>query len=256
MTDLAANDHTAPDHLDRGDGLRLAYRRVAGDGPGLVWLGGFHSDMTGTKALALDAWARRTGRACVRFDYFGHGESDGDFADGVISRWRDDALAVLDGLTEGPQILVGSSMGGWLALLAALARPERVAGLVLIAPAPDFTERLMWDQFPEDIRRAIRENGQWLRPSAYNDGPYPITRALIDDGRSQCVLGGPIPIHAPVRILHGVADADVPWTLAQELMARLDSRDVTLTLVKDGDHRLSEPAQLALLTTTVASLSA
>lgn len=254
MTDTAANDHTAPGFLERGAGARLAYRRVVGDGPGLLWLGGFHSDMTGTKALALDAWARRSGRACVRFDYFGHGESDGDFADGVISRWREDALAVLDALTDGPQILVGSSMGGWLAVLAALARPERVAGLVLIAPAPDFTQRLMWEQFPEDVRQTIAETGQWFRPSAYNDGPYPITRALIEDGRRHCVLEGPIPIRAPVRILHGVADADVPWRLAEELMDRLESPDVTLMLVKDGDHRLSEPAHLALLTHTIATL--
>ncbi len=249
----------APQRLDRGDGEVIAYHRVEApkaSGPGLVWLGGFHSDMGGTKALALDAWARANARASVRFDYFGHGESSGDFAHGTITRWREDALAVLDQLTEGPQILIGSSMGAWLALLTALARLERVAGLVLIAPAPDFTERLMWAQFSSDIRAEIETTGQWLRPSAYGDGPYPITKALIEDGRRWLLLdrGAAIPLTMPVRILHGEEDADVPWSLAHELMGALASTDVHLTLVKGGDHRLSGPQQLTLLTRTVAAL--
>lgn len=255
----AASAPAAPQRLERGDGAVLAYHRVRGPdngAPGVVWLGGFHSDMGGTKALALDAWARAQGRSYVRFDYFGHGESAGAFEDGTISHWRDDALAVLDALTTGPQVLVGSSMGGWLALLAALARPQRVAGLVLIAPAPDFTQRLMWDVFADDVRAEIETTGRWMRPSAYGEDPYPVTRALIEDGRRHLLLDQPsLPIRVPVRILHGLEDADVPWTLAHTLMEKLESADVTLTLVKGGDHRLSEPAQLSLLTRTVAELA-
>lgn len=220
-----------------------------------MWLGGFHSDMEGGKALAVDAAAQAAGRAFVRFDYFGHGQSEGAFAAGTVSTWRDDALAVIDDLTDGPQILVGSSMGGWIALLCALARPERVAGLVLIAPAPDFTERLMWDGFSDAVRAEILETGQWMRPSEYDPDGYPITKALIEDGRQHRVLDKPIiPVTAPVRILQGMDDADVPWRHALETAEKLASDDVALTLVKGGDHRLSTDPDLARLIHTVMTL--
>lgn len=243
-----------PQWLDRPNGDRLAYhiRNADGDGPGLLWLGGFNSDMGGTKALALDAWAEESGTPMVRFDYFGHGQSTGAFAQGTISQWKDDALAVIDALLPGPFVLVGSSMGGWIALLAALAQPERVKGLVLIAPAPDFTERLMWDQFSDEVRREIEQTGQWLRPSAYGDPPYPITKRLIDDGRQNLLLNAEsIDITAPVRILQGMNDEEVPWRHALELCEKLTSKDIAMTLVKHGDHRLSSPDDLTRLIATV-----
>jgi pimeloyl-ACP methyl ester carboxylesterase len=236
--------------LPRPDGSRLAYalRRAARSGaPGFVWMGGFHSEMTATKATALDAWAQETGAGLLRFDWFGHGRSDGAFEDGTITRWIDDGLAALDALTNGPQVLVGSSMGAWMALHAALARPERVAGLVLIAPAPDFTEDLMWAEFPEEVRVRIMETGSWPRPSAYGEAPYPITRGLIESGRRHLLLRGPIAFSGPVRILHGQRDPDVPWGRSLDLMERLTGEDVEVRLVKDGDHRLSSPRGLALL---------
>jgi pimeloyl-ACP methyl ester carboxylesterase len=203
--------------------------------------------MTGTKGTALDAWAAERGRALLRFDYFGHGQSSGNFREGTITRWRDDALAVLDGLTEGPQILVGSSMGGWIALLAALARPERVKAMLLIAPATDFTEALMWARMPPEIRAEIMERGEWLRPSAYDPEPYPITRGLIEDGRKHLLLGSPIKLGFPVHILQGMKDPDVPWQHAVKLTETIED-DVALTLLKHGDHRLSTPPELAQLT--------
>lgn len=233
----------------RPDGATIAYRRLSGRGPGILWLGGFHSDMAGTKAQVLSDWAAAEGRAFVRFDYFGHGASSGDFADGTISRWRDDALAVLDSLTEGPQVLVGSSMGGWMATLLAKARPERVAGLVLIAPAPDFTEELIWAKMPEEVRRTVLEQGQWMYENAY-EAPYPITRALIEDGRSNLVLSGKIAVNGPVRILHGDADRDVPWQHGLKLVERCEA-DVMFTLVKGADHRMSGPRELKLIVDTV-----
>jgi hypothetical protein len=243
---------TEPSYLDRG-GERLAYARRRGAGPGIVWLGGFLADMEGTKAQAVDAWAGRAGRACLRFDYFGHGRSSGDFLQGTISRWRDDALAVLDTLTEGPQILVGSSMGGWIAMLAAKARPERVAGLLLIAPASDFTEDLMWEQMPEEARRAVVRDGLWQRESVHAEECYPITRALIEDGRQNLILNEKHALPFPVRILQGMADPDVPWPHALKLAGAIDG-DVTVTLVKKGDHRLSTPSDLKLLESTLEAL--
>jgi len=241
--------------LDRGDGERIAYARIQGAGdPGVLWLGGLHSDMTGTKATALAAWAERTGRACTRFDYFGHGASTGAFVDGTISRWRDDALAVLDQVTQGPQILVASSMGGWVATLVALARSDRVAGIVYIAPAPDFTELLMWNEFSDDIRTILKTKGVYRRPSDYDDDAYEISMRLIEDGRTNCVLGAPIGIRCPVRILHGTADADVPWRLSLTLIEQLQSDDVALTLVKDADHRISDPADIRRLLALVEDL--
>ncbi len=234
----------------RGDGETIAYLRHAGKAPGIVWLGGFKSDMTGTKAAFLHEWAERRGQGFLRFDYFGHGRSSGDFRAGTIGRWRDDALAVLDHLTEGPQILVGSSMGGWIALLAAELRPERVKALVLIAPAPDFTEDLMWAQMSPEIRQQIMSEGAWARPSLYDDQPYIITRALIEDGRLHRVLGRKLKIACPVRILQGMNDPDVPWQHALRLVEALPGNP-SLTLVKEGDHRLSTPSDLKQLGETL-----
>ena len=242
-------------NFTREDGETIAYLKRGGKRPGVVWLGGFHADMMGTKAEVLDAWAEARGQAFLRFDYYGHGASSGTFAKGTISRWRDDAAAVLERLCDGPQILVGSSMGGWIALLLALAKPEKVAGLLLIAPAPDFTEKLMWAEMSEDIRRTILEEGAWRRPSAYGDDPYPITRALIEDGRRNCILDAPIAIDRPVHILQGMKDPDVPWRHALALMERL-SGNPTLTLVKEGDHRLSTPADLARIAVALDALVA
>lgn len=229
--------------LTRDDGQTIAYLRCAGKMPTVVWLGGFKSDMGGTKAQALAVWAKESGRSLLLFDYFGHGASSGDFRNGTIGRWRDDAVAVMDRLTEGELVLIGSSMGGWLALLAALARPQRVRGMLLIAPAVDFTEALIWQRLPQDAREQIMTAGEWLRPAAYDPDPYPITRALIEDGRRHLLMGAPLKLACPVRILQGMRDPDVPWQHAVRLVETLQG-DVTLTLVKDGDHRLSVPADL------------
>jgi hypothetical protein len=241
--------HSAGAHtLQRLDGERIAYRRLQGAGPTVVWLGGFHSDMEGSKALALHDWALGAGRAYLRFDYFGHGASSGAFEDGTIGRWRSDALAVIDQLTTGSLILVGSSMGGWLACLCALARPERVKALVLIAPAADFTDKLMAPGLPPEAHTALERHGRWTRPSAYDDGGYVITARLLDEGRGWSILpppgGAPVAITAPVRILQGGADPDVPWRHALDLAQALPGDDVVFTLIKDGDHRLSRPQDL------------
>ena len=233
----------------------MAYRRSGADlsGAGLVWLSGFNSDMQGSKVLALEAWAAGHGHPFLAFDYSGHGMSDGDFADGTISAWREDSLAAIDALTEGPQILVGSSMGGWMALLAALARPERIAGLILIAPAPDFTETLMWPEFSPAVQQEIIETGVHMRPSDYGE-PYPITRALIEDGRQWQILDAPIAFTGPVRILQGMDDPDVPWIHAQRLVNALTSPDLIFTLIKDGDHRLSREQDIARLLSTAGEI--
>jgi pimeloyl-ACP methyl ester carboxylesterase len=242
-------------YLARPDGERLAWRRVAGEGPTVVWLSGYRSDMIGTKAEALAAWAADRGRAYLRFDYFGHGESSGDFArGGSISRWREDALAVIDELTQGPLVLVGSSMGGWISCLAAMARPERIAAMVLIAPAPDFTSKLMPLTIPPEGQAAIRETGVWMQPSPYGD-PNPITARLLEDGARWSILDAPVPIAAPVRILQGGEDPDVPWRHALELAQALKSQDVVFTLIKDGDHRLSRPQDIARLLAAVDELT-
>ena len=239
--------------LERPDGERLAWRRVAGEGPTVVWMGGFKSDMAGTKAQALAEWALATGRAYIRFDYFAHGESSGDFAQGTITRWREDAMAVLAELVEGPAVLVGSSMGGWIACLAAMAAPERVAAMVLVAPAPDFTEKLMAPEIPPEGLAELDRNGVWFRPSLYGE-PYPITRALLEDGARWSILPGPVPIEAPVRVLQGGADPDVPWRHALELANALNSDDVVFCLIKDGDHRLSRPQDIERLVAAVEAL--
>jgi pimeloyl-ACP methyl ester carboxylesterase len=240
----------------------IAVRIREGAPPGLFWLGGFKSDMQGTKAAALDQWAAAQGRACVRFDYSGHGESGGAFRDGTIGRWLDESLVVFDAFARGPQVLIGSSMGGWLALLLAqaLARrdnagPASLAGMVLIAPAVDFTEELMWKRMPLAIRKEIETAGVWLRPSEYSAEPYPITRRLIEEGRQHLLLGGMIETGCPVRILQGVQDPDVPWDHTVELVSRFARDDVVLTLVKDGDHRLSRPEDIERLCAAVAEFA-
>jgi pimeloyl-ACP methyl ester carboxylesterase len=267
------NDKTLK-FLQIGDGAEqraIAVRCQEGALPGLFWLSGYKSDMKGTKAEALAHWAQAANRACVRFDYFGHGESGGAFTDGTIGRWLADSLAVFDACCRGPQIFVGSSMGGWLALLMArelrrrprpspspsagqggAAAPASVAGLVLVAPAVDFTEELMWKRFTPAIKRELEETGVWRRPSQYSPEPYLVTRQLIEEGRNHLLLGGMIETGCPVRILQGVEDPDVPWRHAVELVSRLASDDVVLTLVKDGDHRLSRPEDIERLIRAVA----
>jgi pimeloyl-ACP methyl ester carboxylesterase len=233
------------------EGRRLAFRHNPASTGKLtfVWMCGFKSDIGGTKVLRLEDWANRTGHGFLAFDYSGHGQSDGAFEDGTVSQWRADALAAIDSQTDGPLVIVGSSMGGWMALLAALARPDRVKGLVLIAPAPDFTEKLMWPDFPPEAQAEIMEQGFTLRPSGY-DEPYTITRALIEDGRQWQVLEKPIAFDGPVRILQGMQDADVPWTHAARLVDAMTTSDLTITLIKDGDHRLSREQDIARLLAT------
>jgi pimeloyl-ACP methyl ester carboxylesterase len=263
MTNPAPIDQE-PTFIEVGEGdghRRIAVRARAGSGPGLFWLGGFNSDMRGTKALALDAWAAEHGRACLRFDYSGHGESGGAFIDGTIGRWLEEAIAVFEQFCRGPQVVIGSSMGGWMALLLARAIASReakqatLAGLVLIAPAPDFTEQLMWNAFSDEVREEIRTKGVWMRPSEYDDGtPYPITRALIEEGRNHLLLGSAIEVGCPVRILQGAQDPDVPWQHAFALAHRLPAEDVVLTMIQDGDHRLSRPQDIARIMAAVAEM--
>src|SRR6266853_2288820 len=237
----------------------IAVRARAGGGPGLFWLGGFNSDMQGTKALALDAWAAERGRACVRFDYSGHGESGGACIDGTIGRWLEESVAVFEQFCDGPQVVIGSSMGGWMALLLAREMARRggsratLAGLVLIAPAPDFTEALMWNGFSPEVRQQIEAKGVWLQPSQYGE-PYPITRTLIEEGRNHLLLGSAIEVGCPVRILQGAQDPDVPWQHAFALAHRLPSEDVVLTMIQDGDHRLSRPQDIARIMVAVAEM--
>ncbi|MCO8145693.1 alpha/beta hydrolase [Rhodovulum tesquicola] len=246
----------APEFLTTPEGRRLAHHRLPGAGPGLVFLGGFMSDMTGTKATHLEAWARAEGRAFLRFDYSGHGQSSGAFADGCIGDWSADAAAAIAALTEGPQVLVGSSMGGWIALLLARAMPERVVGLVGIAAAPDFTEDSMWAGFAEAQRTRIMAEGRIEIPSAYADSPYTITRRLIEDGRANLVLRTPLRLPFPVRLLQGTADEDVPVPVALRLLDHMDCADARLTLVKGADHRFSEPDNLALVEAAITDLTA
>ena len=261
MTNPASSD-PEPDFIEVGEGFgrrRIAVRARGGAAPGLFWLGGFNSDMRGTQALALDAWAAEHGRGCVRFDYSGHGESSGEFRAGTIGQWLEDSLAVFEAYCEGPQVVIGSSMGGWMALLLAreLAKREgsraSLAGLVLIAPAPDFTEALMWNGFPPEVKQEIESKGVWLRPSEYGE-PYPITRALIEEGRNHLLLGGAIEVGCPVRILQGAQDPDVPWQHAFALAHRLPADDVVLTMIQDGDHRLSRPQDIARMIAAVAEI--
>jgi len=244
-----------PDFLEKPDGARVAYAHTPGHTPTVVFLGGFASDMTGTKATYLERWCRGRGQAFLRFDYQGHGASSGAFADGTVGAWADDARFAVERVTDGPLVLVGSSMGGWIMLLVALAMRARIRALVGVAAAPDFTEDLMWRQLDDETRRTLEREGVLQVPSEYDEQPLTITRRLIEEGRRHLLLDSRIALHCPVRLLHGTADGDVPWQCSQRLMAALASDDVTLTLVKAGDHRLSEPRALALLGATVASVS-
>jgi pimeloyl-ACP methyl ester carboxylesterase len=264
MTEPSTMPATEPEPVfvevgKNGGQRRIAVRARPGGGPGLFWLGGFHSDMRGTKALALDAWAAEQNRACVRFDYSGHGESGGAFTDGTIGRWLEEAVAVFSQACRGPQVLIGSSMGGWVALLLARELAKRtshaasLAGMVLIAPAPDFTEELMWKTFSPEARHEIETKGFWLRPSEYGE-PYPITRGLIEDGRKHLLLGSAIDVGCPIHILQGGQDPDVPWRHAFALAHRLPADDVVLTMIQDGDHRLSRPQDIARIIAAVAEM--
>jgi len=239
--------------IDRGDGVKLAVRLLSGRSPTIVFLPGFRSDMNGDKATHLAALCAEHGQALLRFDYSGHGESGGKFEDGTISSWTEDALAAIDQATAGPLILVGSSMGGWIALLVARARPHRTAALIGLAAAPDFTERLMWDAMAPPERARLLADGVLHVPSQYGP-PTPITRALIEDGRRHLLLDGPIALDGPVRLLHGQRDLDVPWETSLRLAERITSADVRTILVKDGDHRLSRPQDLVLLADVLAPL--
>ena len=244
-----------PLYLEPGDGRRIAYHKTEPDPenkrPGVLFLGGFRSDMTGTKAVHLENWAKSTGRAFIRFDYTGHGASSGAFEDGAIGDWARDAEDVLSALTVGPQIVIGSSMGGWIALLLARRAPARIAGLVGVAAAPDFTEDGMWARFSETQRAEIEAVGRLELPSDYSDEPYVITRRLIEDGRDHLVLRDPLRVDAPVRLLQGTADDDVDVSVALRLLDHLEGADIRLTLIKDADHRLSEPRELALLVSEI-----
>lgn len=244
-----------PRFLDGPGGAKIAYHHTPGKTPGVVFLGGFMSDMSGTKAVHLEQFCRHRGQAYTRFDYSGHGESDGRFADGTIGRWRDDALRVIDQVCDGPQILVGSSMGGWIMLLAACARPARVAGMIGIAAAPDFTEDLMWQRFSTGEKEALLAQGRLEQPSDYGEDPYVITLELIEDGRKHLLLRDRIEYDGPAHFLHGMADPDVPWQLSLRAAEHLTSRAVTVGLIKDGDHRLSRPEDLARLEAALADMT-
>jgi pimeloyl-ACP methyl ester carboxylesterase len=243
--------------LNPGEGARIAYENLPGASPGVLFCPGFNSDMQGDKALALRAWCATHGRQFTRFDYSGHGQSSGRFEEGTIGQWLRDTLAVLDEVTAGPQLVVGSSMGGWIMLLAALRRPQRVAGLVGIAAAPDFTESLWRDGLDADQRESLDRSGYCEIPNCYDDGePYRIGRQLLEEGRDHLLLDADIPIDLPVRLIHGQLDEDVPWEHSLTIARHLQGDDVEIQLVKDGDHRLSRPRDLARLTRTLDALLA
>ncbi|KGJ02047.1 Pimeloyl-ACP methyl ester carboxylesterase [Paracoccus halophilus] len=241
--------------LDGPQGRRIAYNRIAGQGPGVVFLGGFKSDMQGTKAVFLEDWARARGRAFLRFDYSGHGESDGTFEEGCIGDWLADARAVIEELTEGPQVLVGSSMGGWISLLLAREMPGRLAGMVTVAAAPDFTERGFWAGFSDLEKAMLKRSGRVAVPSDYGE-PYVITRRLIEEGREHLVMQDPLSLPFPVRLLQGTADTDVPAEWATDLLAHASGEDLRLVLVKGADHRFSTPACLELVSDAVEEVLA
>jgi pimeloyl-ACP methyl ester carboxylesterase len=227
---------------------------LQGDGPGVIFCNGFKSDMTGGKVLALESWCAGAGRQFTRFDYQGHGASSGKFEDGTIGKWKADTMAVLDEVTSRPQIVVGSSMGGWMAFLLAVARTERIVGIVGIAPAVDFTQALLWPRMTDEARRQVEEEGVWYRPSEYDLEPYPITKALIEEGRNNLLMPGPIPFYGPVRLIHGMRDEAVPWEHSLKIADAVASDDVELSLVKDGEHRLSRNSDLDRLISTVQNV--
>jgi pimeloyl-ACP methyl ester carboxylesterase len=249
-------NNPTPTHqtLPRHDGTTIAYNRLKGKSAGVVFLGGFMSNMTGSKAIALEEHCKQRGQAFLRFDYTGHGQSSGDFSDGTIGKWTNDAIFAIEQLSEGPQVLVGSSMGGWIMLLAALRLQKRVAGLIGIAAAPDFTKDLIARELNDEQRLAMQRDGFVLVPCDYDDEPYTITQALIDDGRNNLLLNNSIPLSQPVRLIQGLKDKDVPWDTALHLQEKLIGDDVEVILVKNGDHRLSEPNDIKRLTKTLDSL--
>lgn len=236
------------------DGATIAYHRTPGKGPGVVFLTGYRSDMTGGKAVALETFCRARGQAFLRFDYTGHGASSGRFEDGTIGRWTGDALAAFDALSDGPQVVVGSSMGGWIMLLLALARPRRTVGLVGVAAAPDFTEDLIGRELSPAQQATLDKDGVVYVASPYDPEPTPFTKALIEDGKRHLLLRGPIPLACPVRLLHGLRDPDVPWQTALHVQRMLETDDVAVTLIKDGEHRLSRDRDIARLCRTVGGL--
>ena len=242
------------ERLQRPDGNTVAYAKSEGRAPTVVFLGGFRSDMTGTKAMALEDWAQRTGRAFLRFDYLGHGQSSGRFEDGTIGRWLDDSIAAIDQLTTGKLVLVGSSMGGWLSLLVARAWPDRLAGLALIAAAPDFTERMLLKGLSPEDRIALERDGRLERPSQYSPDPSVFTWRLIEEGRNHLLLDSKLALACPVRLLHGQSDPDVPWEYSLQIAQHLEAPEVITTLIKGGDHRLSTPADIARLIAMVEEL--
>ena len=239
--------------LTRENGTSIAYNKLEGDQPGLIFMSGFMSDMNGSKALALEQHCQERGLAFLRFDYMGHGNSSGNFADGTIGLWAQNALTAFDELTEGPQIIIGSSMGGWMMILTAVSRPERVAGLVGIAAAPDFTEDLLPKQLTKIQLSKIQEDGFVVIPSEY-ETPYTITKTLLDDGTQHLVLRNEIPLDCPVRLLHGLEDTSVPWETALKIQNMVRSKDVEVTLIKNGDHRLSREEDLEKLKKTVMEI--
>ncbi len=242
-----------PQYLQTPQSRRLAYFHTPGKSPGVIFLGGFRSDMTGDKAVALEYWCQQNGHAFLRFDYSGHGRSSGRFEDGSIGDWLEDAQAAFDNLTSGEQIPVGSSLGAWIALLLARSRSSRIKALVTVACAADFTQRLLWESMDAEKRQTLKSEGMVLVPSDYDDQPYPITRHLIEEGRNHLLLDGPIRLDCPISLLHGLSDHDVPWQISLNVTEQLTSNDAELTLVKTGDHRMSSPADLQRLCTTVAA---
>ncbi len=244
-----------PSYLETPQGRRIAYHFTPGDAPGIVFLGGFRSDMDGTKAVYLEDWAKKEGRAFLRLDYSGHGKSSGDFLDGAIGDWFEDAAEVIKAVTSGPQVIVGSSMGGWIALLIARAMPERVAGLVGIAAAPDFTEDAFYESFSDDERIALTRNGRIERENDYSDEPYIITQRLIEEGRERLVLRDPLPLPFPVRLLHGTGDKDVLMSVPLRILEHADGEDIQLIFVKGADHRFSSAACLEMIAGAVGEVS-
>ena len=243
----------APDFLRLSDGTRLAYKKTDGAGPTVIWCGGLKSDMEGSKAVHLETWAKDQGRAYIRFDYFGHGMSDGDFIDGTISRWACDVVAIMDAFCEDGVILIGSSMGGWASLLAATERKDKVKAMLLINPAPDFTEKLTYAKWTEEQKHTLETDGVVYEPSGY-DEPYAYSKVLMDDGKACQILDEPISLVCPIRILQGAEDSVVPPAHSQLIIEAVESTDVTYTLVKGGDHSLSRETDLKLLSDVLSAL--
>ena len=254
MTTSGAPANPAPETIERDDGETIAYHRTPGKPPGIVFLTGYMSDMTGTKALRLEHFCRARGLAYLRFDYFGHGASSGAFTDGTIGRWTEDTVFAVDRLTTGPQVLVGSSLGGWIMLLAALRRPERIAALLGIAAAPDFTEDLIPPMLTAEQTAILDRDGVVAVASPHEPEPPPVTKLILGEGRNHLVLRDAIPLDCPVRLIHGMQDPDVPWQTSLKLAERLASTDVELTLLKGAAHRLSEPDHLETLCETLEAL--